>query len=199
MGARNSTPQTANIDNPKRVVPIEITAEVMTRLEAKTKQQEKPIELNEFEDHKKELEFGKTQRPKVQRETSNDFRPTGKYPHEHSHWFEEQTADRRSNYNEHEEYQFERTLSMLENVLGKPVDIMSDNKQEIQALRRDLIECYKEYPGKTLYCADIAKRYQDFIFRQQYERILEHVESNEDFAEQAKQPPPPFEHFPPYF
>ncbi|XP_061387245.1 uncharacterized protein LOC133322247 [Musca vetustissima] len=181
MGAGNSTPQTARIENPKRGIPIEVTPSVVMRLENSKKQQENvpPETPNEHPESK-----GVRSIPNI--------------------WSEGPQEDMyRRKYNEHEEYQFDKTFEKLENILGKPIAWREDIEGEILGLRKDLIKCYSDNPGQTLHCSQIARKYQDFIFDQQYKSILKVTNGNEEESvtmsgEPQSTPPPPYQHSPPY-
>ncbi|XP_075156250.1 uncharacterized protein LOC142229570 [Haematobia irritans] len=202
MGASNSLPQTVRIENPKIIVPIEITPSVVTRLESAQSQQKESIEVTDPKESPRANDKEDSQETKVFNNPENPTKShnTHKFYRKKQEWIENQPEDFRNKCTENEEYQFDRTLEMLESILGKPVAWMTENEREIQNLRKDLIKCYRENSGRTLHCAEMAKNYSEFIFKMQYQRILKNSESNdrEETMQSASQPPPPYEHFPPY-
>ncbi|XP_073828831.1 uncharacterized protein [Musca autumnalis] len=199
MGAGNSTPQTARIENPKRSIPIEVTPSVVTRLENAQKSQAN--ETNSNENVKEEPQESK---PSTSPQKTADFiNPSRDKKRAPNLWSEEQHDDiYRKKYNEHEEYQFDKTFEQLENIIGKPIAWREDIEGEILGLRKDLIKCYNDNPGQTLHCSEIAKKYQDFIFDQQYKSIVRITNANEGAASSTSNespPKPPYQHSPPYF
>ncbi|XP_005177633.1 uncharacterized protein LOC101891742 [Musca domestica] len=200
MGAGNSTPQTTRIENPKRGIPIEVTPSVVTRLENAQKLQGSEKNL-------------RNQQAKEDAETTSDHKhqsiPAGKpkvYPDSNktqgnpNFWSDDSQGDvYRKKYNEHEEYQFDKTFEKLENILGKPIEWKEDIEGEILHLRKDLIKCYSDNPGRTLHCSEVAKKYQDFVFDQQYKSIVKLTNANEESAATpTESPSQPYQHSPPY-
>lgn len=157
MGAHNSTSQTVRIENPQRGLAIQVTPSVVSRLvggdltESKNAESEKCVE---------------SQQEKQQ--TNFSYGPVQEMPH---NWTQAQDVFERK-YNELEEYQFDKYVEKVETMIGKPLAWVDDINETIADLRQDLIKCYRDNPEQSLCCADVAKKYQDFIFREQFKTIL---------------------------
>ncbi|XP_067638830.1 uncharacterized protein [Eurosta solidaginis] len=153
MGAGNSTPQTAHINNPVRNMPaIQITPSVVSRLEG-TKQQIAeaaiPAPTKEEQVH-------------CTRCCTCGFLK-GK---------DKEASLLAMKTNELQESQYVKTLEKLESLLGKPVRFADVNSENLKKLEHKLLKCYGDNPHQPLHCADVAKEYQNFVFKQQFNTIL---------------------------
>lgn len=149
MGANNSTPQTVRMENPQRGLAVEVTPSVVSRLEGFENQ----VKCTKY------IENQQQEQEKLQ------------------HWSETQDIFL-SKYHELEEYQFDKSFEKVESMIGKPLEWVEDVNETITMLRLDLIKCYQDHPKQSLCCADVAKKYQDFIFREQYKTILKSNEQH---------------------
>ncbi|XP_065363300.1 uncharacterized protein LOC135956678 [Calliphora vicina] len=150
MGAHNSTSQTVRIENPQRGLAIQVTPSVVSRLESNT-ESDKYVESQQ-EKQQTNFSYGSVQ----------------EMPH---NWTQAQDVFQRK-YNELEEYQFDKSVEKVETMIGKPLAWVDDVNETIADLRQDLIKCYRDNPEQSFCCADVAKKYQDFIFREQFKTIL---------------------------
>ncbi|XP_067636212.1 uncharacterized protein [Eurosta solidaginis] len=152
MGAGNSTPQTAYINNPVRnILAIQITPSVVSRLEG-TKQIAEaaiPAPTKEEQVH-------------CARCCTCGFLK-GK---------DEEASLLAMQTNKLQESQYVKTLEKLESLLGKPVRLADVNSENLKKLEHKLMKCYSENPRQPLHCADVAKEYQNFVFKQQINTIL---------------------------
>ncbi|XP_023296184.2 uncharacterized protein LOC111678954 [Lucilia cuprina] len=155
MGAHNSTPQTVRIENPLRTLSIQVTPSVVSRLVGVEKEMQKKLN-DAIESQGENLQ------------AHLPYRSVQEMPH---NWSQAQDAYRKK-YNEVEVYQFDKSVERVETRIGKPLAWVEDVNETITKMRKELIKCYRDNPKQSLCCADIAKEYQDFIFREQFKTIL---------------------------
>ncbi|XP_018784100.1 PREDICTED: uncharacterized protein LOC108965882 [Bactrocera latifrons] len=152
MGAGNSTPQTATIINPVRASAIHVTPSVINRLES-AKQQIAEVAVP-----------APTKDEPVHCArccTCGFFKGKDK---------EASLLAMKSN--ELQEAQYVKTLEKLEAMLGKPVRFAEVHSENLKKLEHKLLKCYADNPRQPLVCADAAKEYQNFVFKQQFDSIL---------------------------
>ncbi|XP_037816660.1 uncharacterized protein LOC119607023 [Lucilia sericata] len=161
MGAHNSTPQTVRIENPQRGLSLQVTPSVVSRLVGVEDQKQKKLDdtmESQEENQKAHLKYGSVQ----------------EVPH---NWTQAQDVFLKK-YNELEEYQFDKSVERVETMIGKPLAWVEDVNETITRMREELIKCYRDNPKQSLCCANIAKKYQDFIFQEQFNTILKSNEIN---------------------
>uniref|UniRef100_A0A1A9ULN1 Uncharacterized protein n=1 Tax=Glossina austeni TaxID=7395 RepID=A0A1A9ULN1_GLOAU len=211
MGANNSAPQTARIENPECRIAVQVSPSVVTRIENAQKQNEEKLNVktldngavhnlqdlqrqeqqtsirHDAQDQQQKEEQSKEQ--PEQRQTQQPYEGEGKsygqqsykqksdeqrtYQHSYTHNLNRR-RDRENGgkYNQYEDREFGNCVASLENYLGKPVQWTNNIDGEILELRNELIACHREHPGEPLCCAELAEKYQDLIFREQFLSIL---------------------------
>ncbi|XP_054728911.1 uncharacterized protein LOC129237935 [Anastrepha obliqua] len=150
MGAGNSTPQTAHIINPVRS--IHITPSVLSRLESSTKEISEAAIPSPTKDE--QIHCARCC-------TCGFFKGKDK-----------EAGLLAMRLNELQERQYVNTLEKLEAQLGKPVRFADVNGENLKQLKHKLTKCYGDNPREPLRCAETAKEYQNFVFKQQFNAIL---------------------------
>uniref|UniRef100_W8BY18 Uncharacterized protein n=1 Tax=Ceratitis capitata TaxID=7213 RepID=W8BY18_CERCA len=154
MGASNSTPQTAHIINPVRAATaIHVTPDVITRLEG-AKQQIADLAIPKPTKNVEEIHCARCC-------TCGFFKGKDK---------EASLLAMKSN--ELQETQYVKTLEKLEAMLGKQIRFADKHSEGLKKLEHKLVKCYVDNPQKPLVCSEAAKEYQNFIFKQQFDSIL---------------------------
>lgn len=153
MGAQNSTAQTAHIINPVRASSaIHVTPSVISRLES-AKQQISDVAVPTP---------SKDEPIHCARCCTCGFF-NGK---------DKEASLLAMKSNELQEAQYVKTLEKLEAMLGKPVRFAEVHNENLKKLEHNLMKCYADNPRKPLVCSDAAKEYQNFVFKQQFDSIL---------------------------
>lgn len=179
MGANNSVPHIIRIQNPERRESVEVSPSVVTRLENARRQSENKsdIKMSEKEQQQQEQQLHQ-QRQQQQRHRQQER--LNQYPDKNDQhykrnldeWTHQSDVLLDRAFDDLEEQQFAKTKEKYENEFGKPLEWTSNIEGEIVMLRNELIACYREHPGEPLCCAELAERFQDLIFREQFLAIL---------------------------
>uniref|UniRef100_A0A1A9UL20 Uncharacterized protein n=1 Tax=Glossina austeni TaxID=7395 RepID=A0A1A9UL20_GLOAU len=157
---------------------VHLSPSVVTRLETAQRQNEDNSGAKtlskDSQNLKPQQQKQSTQQQKQLEKLHQHQREPHKRPYSHDH----ESLSRNSGsfleppYNELEYNQFEKTKQKLENYFSKPFPRAKSVNGEIQQLRNELISCHRDHRGEPLCCAELAAKFQEFIFREQFLRIL---------------------------
>uniref|UniRef100_A0A1A9ZIK3 Uncharacterized protein n=1 Tax=Glossina pallidipes TaxID=7398 RepID=A0A1A9ZIK3_GLOPL len=197
MGANNSMPQTARVENLEMRYAAHISPSVVTRLENAQRQNEDNSGAKTLSKDSKNLkpQHGQqqhnqsTQQQKQLEKLDQHKREPHKRPYNHDHENRSRNSSKllEPPYNELEHNQFEKTKHELENYFSKPLPRANDVNGKVQQLRNELISCHRDHPGELLCCAELAAKFQELIFREQFLRILKCSHKNNE-NQQGSQP-----------
>uniref|UniRef100_A0A1B0BHG4 Uncharacterized protein n=1 Tax=Glossina palpalis gambiensis TaxID=67801 RepID=A0A1B0BHG4_9MUSC len=176
MGANNSIPQIIRVRNPERRESVEVSPSVVTRLENAQRQSENKSnrKMPEKEQQQQEQQLYQQKQKHRQQGQLNQhpYKNNQHYKRNLDEWTHKSDVLLDRAFNELEEQQFEKTKEKCENEFGKPLEWTNNIEGEIVMLRNELIACYRENPGEPLCCAELAERFQELIFREQFSAIL---------------------------
>ncbi|EDV47798.1 uncharacterized protein LOC6552285 [Drosophila erecta] len=159
MGARNSKPQTVQIENPTA---FEITRDVVDRInQANAISTELGCTHCESCKQKPIKEPG-SDIPSTMEHKQHKYRALHPVPVAKS-W--------KKRSFEVEEKEFGKSLKLVQELFGSPVKWAKDCQGEIGKFEEELVHCYQRFPNEPLQCANLARQYHRFVFAKQYAEL----------------------------
>uniref|UniRef100_A0A1B0C7B1 Uncharacterized protein n=1 Tax=Glossina palpalis gambiensis TaxID=67801 RepID=A0A1B0C7B1_9MUSC len=113
--------------------------------------------------------------------------PKRSYSHDRENWSQNSGNLLDPPYHELECNQFEKAKLKLENYFSKPLPRADRVNGEIQELRNELISCHRDHPGELLCCAEMAAKFQELIFREQFVSILKFSHNTDENQQRLQQ------------
>ncbi|XP_033165052.1 uncharacterized protein LOC117144135 [Drosophila mauritiana] len=159
MGARNSKPQTVQIENPTA---FEITRDVVDRMKHATVIG---------------TELGSTTceacKQKTVKEPCSDMPTTMEHKQHNERALHPVPVAKswKKRSLEVEEKEFGKSLKLVQELFGTPVKWAKDCEGEIEKFEEELVYCYQRFPNEPLQCSNLARQYHRFVFAKQYAEL----------------------------
>ncbi|KAI9584141.1 hypothetical protein GQX74_010476 [Glossina fuscipes] len=198
MGANSSMSETARIENLEMRYGVHVSPSVVTRLENAQRQNDDNSGIKTLSKDSQNLKphHGKQQQQiqsnqqQKQMEKLHQLQqeaPKRPYSHDRENWSQNSGNLLDPPYHELECNQFEKAKLKLENYFSKPLPRADRVNGEIQELRNELISCHRDHPGELLCCAEMAAKFQELIFREQFVSILKFSHNTDENQQRLQQ------------